>query len=185
MLPFFSNTKLSAAIRRGGAVFFGEDVACGTVHIAAFIGLSKSPNLYLASSFEDTAAGRIEGFHAYLARHDGLLECADKAFAYYIHVYTGIEGTRGDGLRSPMPCSIISDIPVKSVTTKPLKPHCLRRTSVISHLLAVAGTVYLVEGCHYASHACLYGGFVGVHVFVEHTVAAHVYRMSRPASPAP
>ena len=37
--------------------------------------------------------------------------------------------------------------------------------------------VYLVEGCHYASHACLYGGFVGVHVFVEHTVAAHVYRI--------
>ena len=42
--------------------------------------------------------------------------------------------------RLPIPCSTISEIPVKSVTTKPLNPHCLRSTFVISQWLAVAGT---------------------------------------------
>ncbi|MNR26640.1 hypothetical protein D3C85_1438690 [compost metagenome] len=41
--------------------------------------------------------------------------------------------------KSPIPCSIISLIPVKSVTTKPLKPHCFLKTSVINHLFPVAG----------------------------------------------
>ena len=41
---------------------------------------------------------------------------------------------------SPKPCGTNSSIAVKSVTTNPLKPHCLRSRSVISHRLAVAGT---------------------------------------------
>ncbi len=70
MLSFFSNTKLSAAMRRAAAVLFGEDVACGTLRVAVFVGIVKESQLVLG--FEDAAAGRVEGLHAYLARHDGL-----------------------------------------------------------------------------------------------------------------
>ena len=68
-------------------------------------------------------------------------------------------------------------MPVKSVTTKPLKPHCLRSIGHQPFVGCGRYAVYLVERRHYTAHTCLYGGLIGVHIFVEHAVAAHVYRV--------
>ena len=35
--------------------------------------------------------------------------------------------------------------------------------------------VYFIERCHNAAYTCIHGSLVGIHVFVEHTVTAHVY----------
>ena len=69
-------------------------------------------------------------------------------------------------------------MPVKSVTTKTVEAPLLAEHVGHQPFVGCGGhAVYLVEGGHYASHTCLYGGFIGIHVFVEHAVTAHVYRI--------
>ena len=157
-------------------MLFGEDVACGTLRVAVFVGIVKESQLVLG--FEDAAAGRVEGLHAYLARHDGLFERAHKSFAHHIHIYPGIEGTGGNCLQGAdaMFCHLGYAGKVghyKAVEAPLLAKHIGHQPFVGCGRYAV----YLVERRHYTAHTCLYGGLIGVHIFVEHAVAAHVYRV--------
>ena len=101
-------------------------------------GSLNKPNLYLASSIRRQAwsisvCDTLPSFNdlaIVLVKPSATMSISTPAFR-----------ARADtSCKSPIPCSIISLIPVKSVTTKPSNPHCLRSTSVINHLLAVAGT---------------------------------------------
>ena len=160
----------------GGAVLFGEDVAGGPVQVAVFIGIVKEPQFILG--FEDAAASCVEGFHTHLARHDGLLECAGKPLAHHIHIYTCIEGAGRNGLKVADAMFYHFGYAGEVGHYKAVEAPLL--TEHVGHqpFVGCGGhAVYLVEGGHNASHTCLYGGFIGIHVFVEHAVTAHVYRI--------
>ena len=53
-------------------------------------------------------------------------------------------------------------------------------TQYVCHQPLVGGsrhTVYFVERCHHTSYTGFNSSFVGQHVFIEHPLAAHVYRV--------
>ena len=167
---------LRSSLTGNGTVFFGENLLLGTIHVAILIRIVKQSQLILR--FQNTAAGGVDGSCGYFAFLHRLLQSAAEGIAHHIHIHPGIQGEGGNSLL--VTHAVVYHLVDTGIVRyhKPVEIPLLAQH--IGHQPLASGgrhTVHFVERSHYAADTCLDCGLVGQHVFIEHTLAAHIHRI--------
>ena len=157
-------------------MFLGENLFLGTAYVTILIRIVKQSQLILC--FQNAAAGSVDGSCRYFAFFHRFLQCTAEGVAHHIHIDPGIQSKGGN-------CLLVTHTVIDHlVDTGIVRHHESAETPLlaqhIGHQPFAAGgghTVHFVERGHHASDTCLDRGLVGQHVFIKHTLAAHVYRI--------
>ena len=157
-------------------MFFVEHILGRTLQVAVLIRVVKQAELILC--LQDAAAGAVDVLHAEFAFVERLLQRAYKTVTHHIHIHTCLEGTRRDGLQ--VTDAVGHHFGNAGVVShhETVKPPL--RAQHVGHQPFVGRgryAVHFVERCHEAAGSGLCGCLIGIKVFIEHAVTAHVHRV--------